>query len=107
MVRLSKRTAAKKASAIKASFCRKPTFRKRFLAAQGDHDVPVVDINLKLRPKILDLKPGTRIVSNTFNMGEWKADETATVTKTASRSAPPSYGSCRQRPEPGSYRKES
>ena len=38
------------------------------------------DINLKLRPKILDLKPGTRIVSNTFTMGEWKDDETATVT---------------------------
>jgi hypothetical protein len=37
------------------------------------------DINIKLRPKILDLKPGTRIVSNTFTMGEWTADETATV----------------------------
>ena len=34
-------------------------------------------INLKLRPKILDLKPGTRIVSNTFDMGDWKPDETA------------------------------
>jgi hypothetical protein len=37
------------------------------------------DINLRLRPKILDLKPGTRIVSNTFTMGEWTADDTATV----------------------------
>jgi hypothetical protein len=36
-------------------------------------------INLKLRPKILDLKPGTRIVSNSFDMGEWVADETETV----------------------------
>jgi hypothetical protein len=36
-------------------------------------------INMKLRPKILDLKPGTRIVSNTFDMGEWKPDETAKV----------------------------
>jgi hypothetical protein len=35
------------------------------------------DINLKLRPRILDLKPGTRIVSNTFTMGEWTADQTA------------------------------
>jgi hypothetical protein len=41
------------------------------------------DINLKLRPKILDLKPGTRIVSNTFTMGEWKDDETATVEEAA------------------------
>jgi hypothetical protein len=34
-------------------------------------------INLKLRPTILGLKPGTRIVSNTFTMGDWEADETA------------------------------
>ena len=33
-------------------------------------------INMKLRPKILDLKPGTRIVSNTFTMEDWQADET-------------------------------
>jgi SAM-dependent methyltransferase len=32
-------------------------------------------INLKLRPKLLgELKPGTRIVSNTYNMGEWQED---------------------------------
>ena len=37
-------------------------------------------INMKLRPKILDLKPGTRIVSNTFTMEDWQADETATIT---------------------------
>jgi hypothetical protein len=36
-------------------------------------------INMKLRPKILDLKPGTRIVSNTFDMGDWKPDETSTA----------------------------
>ena len=36
-------------------------------------------INIKLRPKILDLKPGTRIVSNSFDMEDWKADETATA----------------------------
>jgi precorrin-6B methylase 2 len=36
-------------------------------------------INLKLRPKILDLEPGTRIVSNTFTMENWEADETATI----------------------------
>jgi hypothetical protein len=39
------------------------------------------DINLKLRPKILDLRAGTRIVSNSFDMGEWKPDETARVTQ--------------------------
>ncbi|OGA21103.1 MAG: hypothetical protein A3I02_09895 [Betaproteobacteria bacterium RIFCSPLOWO2_02_FULL_67_26] len=39
--------------------------------------------NLKLRPKLLALKPGTRIVSNTFAMGGWKADRelSASVTE--------------------------
>ncbi len=33
-------------------------------------------VNLKLRPKILsELKPGTRIVSHDFSMGEWEADK--------------------------------
>jgi len=32
-------------------------------------------VNLALRPKILELKPGTRIVSHDFDMGDWKADE--------------------------------
>jgi SAM-dependent methyltransferase len=34
------------------------------------------NVNLRLRPKLLkDLKPGTRIVSHSFDMGEWKPDK--------------------------------
>ncbi len=34
------------------------------------------DVNLRLRPKLLkDLKPGTRVVSHSFSMGDWKADK--------------------------------
>ena len=33
-------------------------------------------INLKLRPKLLqELKPGTRVVSNTFDMGDWRPEK--------------------------------
>jgi len=32
-------------------------------------------VNMELRPKILALKPGTRIVSHAFDMGDWKADK--------------------------------
>jgi len=32
-------------------------------------------VNLALRPKLLELKPGTRLVSHDFDMGDWKADE--------------------------------
>lgn len=38
------------------------------------------EVNLKLKPKLLqDLKPGTRIVSNTFDMGDWKPEKEFTV----------------------------
>lgn len=36
-------------------------------------------INLKLRPSILALRPGTRVVSHDFAMGDWKPDLTETV----------------------------
>jgi trans-aconitate methyltransferase len=32
------------------------------------------DLNVKLRPRLLELKPGTRIVSHQFDMGNWKPD---------------------------------
>src|SRR5687767_9643873 len=35
-------------------------------------------INVKLRPKILELRPGTRVVSHDFTMGDWKSDLTET-----------------------------
>src|SRR6202521_5646959 len=37
------------------------------------------DVNLQLRPKLLALKPGTRIVSHDWDMGEWKPDESITL----------------------------
>jgi ribosomal protein L11 methylase PrmA len=37
-------------------------------------------VNLKLRPKLLhDLKPGTRVVSHAFHMGDWKPDQVLNV----------------------------
>jgi SAM-dependent methyltransferase len=33
------------------------------------------NLNLKLRPTLLDMKPGTRVVSNSFNMGDWEPDQ--------------------------------
>jgi len=66
------------------------TDRVRFI--QGDlfkadiHEATVVtlyllsSVNLKLRPKLLsELRPGTRIVSNTFDMGDWKPDKQTEV----------------------------
>jgi Methyltransferase domain len=79
MVELSKRNAAKEGVGDKATFAKADLFESDFSQATVITMFLLPDINLKLRPKILDLKPGTRIVSNTFTMGEWTADETATV----------------------------
>ena len=36
-------------------------------------------VNMKLRPTLMKLKPGTRIVSHAFNMGDWEPDRTEVV----------------------------
>ena len=79
MVELSKTNAAKEGVSGKATFMKADLFETDFSQATVITMFLLPDINLKLRPKILDLKPGTRIVSNTFTMGEWKDDETATI----------------------------
>ena len=37
------------------------------------------EFNLRLRPSILNLKPGTRIVSHDWDMGDWKPDQTSVL----------------------------
>ncbi len=79
MVELSKRNAAKEGVSDKASFAKADLFESDFSQAQVITMFLLPDINIRLRPKILDLKPGTRIVSNSFTMGEWSADATVEV----------------------------
>lgn len=60
-------------------------FRQEDLFTTDFHDADVVtlyllpSVNLKLRPKLEKLKPGTRIVSHSFDMGDWKPDKTVDV----------------------------
>ena len=79
MVELSKRNAQKEGVASRASFEKADLFQTDFSKATVITMFLLPDINLKLRPKILDLKPGTRVVSNSFTMGEWQSDETVTL----------------------------
>ena len=79
MVELSKRNAANEGVSDKANFVKADLFESDFSQATVITMFLLPEINLKLRPRILDLKPGTRIVSNSFTMGEWTADETATL----------------------------
>ncbi len=81
MVELSKRNAAKEGVSDKAQFVKADLFESDFSQATVITMFLLPDINLRLRPKILDLKPGTRIVSNSFTMGDWTADETTMATE--------------------------
>lgn len=80
MVELSKRNAAKAGVSDRATFVKADLFETDFSKATVITMFLLPEINEKLRPKILGLKPGTRVVSNTFQMGDWKADDTVTLT---------------------------
>ena len=79
MVELSRRIAEREGVASRARFVQGDFFETDFSNASVLTLFLMTDLNLKLRPKILDMKPGTRVVSNTFTMGEWKADDTQSV----------------------------
>lgn len=80
MVELSKRNAAAAGVGDKATFLKADLFETDLSKATVITMFLLPSINIQLRPKILELKPGTRIVSNTFTMEDWEADETATIT---------------------------
>jgi hypothetical protein len=81
MVALSQRNAAKEGVTDKATFMKADLFETSFSQATVITMFLLPDINLKLRPKILELKPGTRIVSNSFTMGEWQHDRSVNATE--------------------------
>jgi hypothetical protein len=80
MVELSKKNAAKENVTAKATFMKADLFETDFSKATVITMFLLPDINMKLRPKILNLKPGTRVVSNSFTMEDWDADQTETLT---------------------------
>jgi SAM-dependent methyltransferase len=79
MVELSKRNAVKEGVSDKTQFIQADLFESDFSQATVLTMFLLPEINLRLRPTILNLKPGTRIVSNSFNMSEWTPDNTVAV----------------------------
>src|SRR5689334_7169796 len=74
MVALSKRNAEAAGVTDRAEFMQADLFETDLSKATVITMFLLPDINLKLRPKLLGLKPGTRIASNTFTMGDWQPD---------------------------------
>ncbi len=79
MVELSRENVAKAGVGDKAKFIKADLFDADFSQATVITMFLLPDINLRLRPKLLGMKPGTRIVSNSFTMDEWSPDDRQTV----------------------------
>jgi precorrin-6B methylase 2 len=86
MVDLSKKNAEAAGVTARATFVKADLFETDLSKADVITMFLLPSINMKLRPSILNLKPGTRIVANTFTMEDWQADETHTVTDGCSSS---------------------
>jgi SAM-dependent methyltransferase len=79
MVDLSARNAVREGVTANAKFIRGDIFEIDFTQATVVTMYLLPGLNLKLRPKILDMKPGTRVVSHQFNMDDWQPDETTNL----------------------------
>jgi precorrin-6B methylase 2 len=79
LVALSKRNAAKENVGVRAQFVQGDLFESDISRATVITMFLSETLNRKLRGRILNLKPGTRVLSYSFTMGEWKADETVSV----------------------------
>ncbi len=79
LVELSKTNARTAGVADKAEFREQDLFKTDLAPATVITMYLLPEFNLQLRPSLLGLKPGTRIVSHDWDMGDWKPDRTTVV----------------------------
>ncbi len=79
LVELSRARAASAGVADRAAFMSGDLFEVDLSPATVITMFLLPDINLKLRPTLLQLEPGTRLVSNTWDLGAWTPDETVVL----------------------------
>lgn len=75
MVELSRRNAARAGVTEHARFMRGDIFKTDFSRATVLTMYLLPRLNMRLRPTILKMKPGTRVVSHSFHMEDWEADD--------------------------------
>lgn len=83
LVRLSVRTAEREGVAGRARFLRQDLFQTDLSEATVVTLYVSPAIMLALRPRLLGLRPGTRVVSHQFTLGDWEPDEQAIVERTS------------------------
>ena len=74
-VEFARAAAAKEGVSERATFEKADIFGSDFSKATVLTLFLLSHINIQLRSKILDMKPGTRVVSNTFDLGDWQPDK--------------------------------
>ncbi len=79
MVKLAQDNAQRAGVAEKASFRRADIFATDFSQATVITLYLLPALNMKLRPQILSMRPGTRVASHSFNMEDWEADEISSL----------------------------
>jgi len=79
LVKLATDNAAGAGVGDRVSFVQEDIFKSDFSAASVITMYLLPEYNMVLRPRLLAMKPGTRIVSHDFAMGEWKPDAQRTV----------------------------
>jgi SAM-dependent methyltransferase len=79
MVKLSQENAQKAGVTDKASFRRADIFQTDFSQATVITLYLLPSLNMKLRPQLLQMRPGTRVVSHSFTMEDWDPDEISTI----------------------------
>jgi SAM-dependent methyltransferase len=79
LVEFSKRVAAKERVAERATFEQGDVFLADFSKATVVVLFLTPEMNIRLRPKLLSLKPGARVVANWFAIGDWNPDAVSNV----------------------------
>lgn len=79
LVQQSRRNAREAAVADRVEFREQDLFQADLGPASVITMYLLPEVNLQLRPRLLALKPGTRIVSHDWDLGEWKPDRTTVV----------------------------
>jgi len=79
MVALSRRNAETQGVSSRARFDQGDIFTYDFTAATVVTMYLLPGLNLKLRPQLLRMRPGTRLVTHQFTMGSWEPDDSTTV----------------------------
>jgi SAM-dependent methyltransferase len=79
LVQRSRATAERAGVAGRAQFVEQDLFKSDLAPASVITMYLLPEVNLQLRPRLLALKPGTRLVSHDWDMGDWPPDQTLTL----------------------------